>query len=104
MAGEKQFDDPSGLLDELARERIRDVLAERGAMRPCSRCGSEHLGIFPRLSYVQLQTLAESIGGRIEEQSAPVVVVACSNCGAIYQHALGALGLMGITDEAKSNG
>ena len=94
---------PKGRLDKGGIEAIRKALIERNALTACSRCGElDTLGVLPSIAYIDMQTVAEMISGT-QEQSVPVAVLACANCGAIYSHALGALGLMHLGAGGHAN-
>ena len=79
-------------LSDAQKKQIADALQRKGAARPCPRCGNNSWiladGYFN--NPIQVQVGALVIGG----PSIPSVVVVCSNCGFISQHALGALGLL----------
>lgn len=75
------------------RDEIAKKLMERGANNPCQRCGRTNFVVVDGFSNLPLQTDFDGsvvIGG----PSIPITIVACSNCGAITPHALGALGLL----------
>lgn len=76
-------------------------LEERGANRPCHRCGHEIFSVIDNYSFMNLQeeiTGPLIIGG---SSSVPVVLVACANCGAITAHAAGALDLLPKLEREK---
>ncbi|MEI6135493.1 MAG: hypothetical protein WCP72_11005 [Desulfomonile sp.] len=74
------------------KQKIVAALEQRDAKKPCPRCGNQNFsllgGYFNQPIQTQLSGLV--IGG----PSVPSVVVICSNCGFMAQHALGALGLL----------
>jgi ribosomal protein S27AE len=85
------------------RERIVKALEERGATRPCPRCGNSSFelvaGYFKH--FIQESLSGVSIGG----PSIPTVVVVCSRCGWLSEHAVGSLELLPKQpDEAKKEG
>lgn len=73
-------------------KRIIKALEERGATRPCPRCGNKDFelsgGYFIQILQTELDTY--KLGG----PSIPSVVVVCTKCGYISQHALGILELL----------
>lgn len=74
------------------KRQIIDTLDKKGARLPCPRCGNNQ---FTLLDGYFNQTLQTSLGGLvIGGPSVPSAVVACSRCGYMAQHALGALGLL----------
>ncbi len=79
-------------LSEQRKQEIIKTLDERGAKLPCPRCGNPHFilidGYFNQTIQTELQGIV--LGG----PSIPSVVVACSRCGFLSQHALGILGLL----------
>ena len=84
----------------LVPDKIIHILEERGANRPCDRCGHDKFTVIDKYSYLSLQdeiTVTLLIGS----QHVPVILVACNNCGAITPHAVGALGLLTKPKEEK---
>jgi len=82
------------------RNKIAEILTKKGVKNPCHRCNSNQFSVLDGYSNMILQDDIKQglvIGG----PSVPVVLVACSNCGAITSHAIGALGLFSISDEVK---
>ncbi|HTY55767.1 MAG TPA: hypothetical protein VMB26_11225 [Candidatus Binataceae bacterium] len=74
------------------QKKIIEALEKKGAKNPCPRCGNPS---FALLSGYFNQTLQTQLGGLvIGGPSVPSAVVACTNCGFLAQHALGALGLL----------
>lgn len=72
---------------------IIDTLTERGATKPCSRCGNlPHTLVDGFFNHSINNSLNEGlvVGG----PSIPVVVTACNTCGHLSEHAIGALGLL----------
>ena len=77
-------------MNQLEQE-IVSALREKGAVRPCPRCGTENfqfVGLFKHA--LQDQGAGFKIGGK----SIPVAALTCVNCGWMSEHALGALGLL----------
>jgi len=87
---------------KIDRDKIADLLTKKGAVHPCHRCGRASFTVLEGYSNLILQDDI-SIGLVIGGPSVPVVLVACSNCGAITSHALGALGLLPQKEEGKKN-
>jgi hypothetical protein len=82
------------------RDRIAQALTERGATKPCDRCGHTSFSVIDGYANIGLQDTFDRgivLGGL----GIPVAVVGCDNCGAITAHALGALG---IKPEATKEG
>jgi hypothetical protein len=75
------------------RDKVAKILTERGATKPCHRCGHTNFAVIEGYSSFSLQ---ENLDGNIVlgGPAVPVAMVACGNCGAITPHALGALGLL----------
>ena len=75
------------------KNKIIETLKERGAIKPCHRCGgSKHTlldGYFTMTSHEEL-TKGIVLGGPM----VPLICLACENCGAITSHAIGGLGLL----------
>jgi ribosomal protein S27AE len=74
---------------ERSRELI-DALTRKGATNPCPRCGNGQFSIVDETT-IQIQPDAAVI--TFEGPVVPVVVTACSRCGYVSMHALGALGV-----------
>lgn len=87
-------------LSKEQKERIIKALEERMAKLPCPRCGNQHFTLLDGYFNQTIQTELKGIvlGG----PSVPSAVVACSRCGYLSQHALGALGLL-PREEANSD-
>ena len=87
-------------MKEDEKQRIIQALEERGAKLPCPRCGNQQFtlvnGYFNQTIQTELKGIV--IGG----PSVPSIVVACTRCGYLSQHALGALGL--LPKEGGKNG
>lgn len=79
-------------LSKEEKEKIIKVLDERGAKLPCPRCGNNSFTLLDGYFNQTIQT--ELKGMVIGGPSVPSVVVACSRCGYLSQHALGTLGLL----------
>jgi len=75
------------------KQKIIKILENIGVTLPCPRCGKNKFIILD--GYFN-QPLQEKIKGDIVfgGPAIPSVVTACSNCGFISLHALGALGLL----------
>lgn len=86
---------------KINKDDVVKKLTEKGALLPCSRCGSRSFTVLDGYSKVMLDN---EIDGsiRIGGPMVPVAVVACTKCGAITMHALGALGL--LNNQGESNG
>ena len=77
-------------MSESRSEEISRALTEKGVNQPCPRCASQSFSVVGE-SRIQLQEDPNTyqIGGK----NIPTVLVACSNCGYITQHAQIPLGL-----------
>lgn len=79
----------------LDKNVIAEKLNERRATLPCSRCGSKEFSILDGFSKFSIQEDTKRMGDTVLGGAAvPFVIIACSNCGAMTPHALGALGLL----------
>lgn len=85
-------------MEEAKKLKIIDALKVKGVNLPCPRCGSKSFQVIGA-TLLQLNDNPNSVvlGG----PSVPAAVVACSNCGYLTNHALGALGLMPQVEEEK---
>jgi len=87
-------------MDEEQKRKIIKVLQDKGAVLPCSRCGSQKFTLIDGYFNQPLQQHISNnliIGG----SSIPLVGVVCDRCGFIAYHAIGALGLMPQAEENK---
>ena len=78
-------------IKENRKKRIVEILEEKGATKkPCLRCGENKLTLAGEYIFtLQNDPNTFVIGGR----GIAVTMVVCTNCGYIWQHALGALGM-----------
>jgi len=82
-------------MDKARQEQVIDALKGKGATQPCPRCrnpefeviGESMIPIYPEGGEFMIGRLRRSRDG------APTVLVSCTNCGYIAQHATGLLGL-----------
>ena len=75
------------------KEKIINALKEKGALNnPCPRCRSKNFTLLDGYLNNQVQMGLGNVffGG----PSVPSVVVVCSQCGYMSQHAIGVLGLL----------
>jgi hypothetical protein len=83
------------------KQQIIAALERAGARLPCPRCGNNNFTLLEGYFNQTVQTRLPGIvlGG----PSVPSVVVVCTRCGFLSQHALGSLGLLPktATEEAK---
>jgi len=87
-------------MKEEEKQRIIKALEERGAKLPCPRCGNQQFTLVDGYFNQTIQT--ELKGMVIGGPSVPSVVVVCTRCGYMSQHALGTLGL--LPKEGGKNG
>ena len=88
-----------GKLSEQDKKKIIKAMQDRGATKPCPRCGN---GNFTLLDGYFNQTIQMELTGMvIGGPSVPSAVIACSRCGYLSQHALGVLGLLRAEEEKK---
>ena len=79
--------------DEETKQNIAKRIEEKGALKPCARCGLQNFSLLDGFASIPLsQEISNNviIGG----PNVPCAVIVCSNCGHIDFHALGALGLL----------
>ena len=85
---------------ELSKDDIAKKLNDKKATLPCQRCGQGSFSVLDGYSKLSILNNFKSLNSTVlGGPSVPVVLVACNNCGAITQHALGALGLLPKADE-----
>lgn len=75
------------------KSEIAKILTDKGADKPCQRCGCEDFAIIDEYTYIPLQ---EELSQRIKLGGSviPAILTVCVNCGAVNFHALAGLGLM----------
>ena len=82
-------------MSELSQEqknKIIKALMDRGARLPCPRCGNQN---FTLVDGYFNQPIQKELGGIVlGGPSIPSIVVVCTRCGYLSQHALGVLGLL----------
>ena len=87
------------MVDKERANQIIQALSKKGVTKPCPRCGHPHFSVVAETSIpINSDPTSITIGGPV----VPTVIVACSNCGFVTQHALGALGL--VPEEATHAG
>ncbi len=77
--------------DQTRLNALGKALQEKGATKPCSRCGHSHFSVVDE-TLLSLQPLTGDIvlgGGGV-----PAVMVACNNCGNLWHHALAPIGML----------
>jgi hypothetical protein len=80
------------LARELILQRIQDALKEKGALRPCDRCGNAELAVLDTIFVEGLDgAAAAAFLSGAEPRAFPTIAVACTNCGALCHHLVGAL-------------
>ncbi len=82
------------------KQKIVSTLQEKGAVLPCPRCGNKQYALLD--GYFNQVIQPELKGIMLGGPAVPSVVVVCSNCGYMSQHALGSLGLM-PKEEGQNN-
>ncbi|MEC3114620.1 hypothetical protein P9015_26505 [Bacillus cereus] len=73
--------------------KIIKILEEKGATRPCSRCGHMNFSLLDGYFNHSIQTSLDG-GMVIGGPTVPVITTVCNQCGCLSQHAVGALGLL----------
>lgn len=74
------------------KQEIINKLNEKGVNLPCPRCGNKAFNLLDGYFNQSIQDNLHTtiIGGK----TVPSIITACTNCGYLSQHALGALGLL----------
>jgi ribosomal protein S27AE len=79
-------------MDKQRQEEIIRVLQAKGVDKPCPRCGNEKFELIGE-SGLQLQENPNPLMWEIMGPVVPVILISCSRCGFLTQHAQGPLGL-----------
>jgi ribosomal protein L37E len=74
------------------RDYIAGVLTEKGAVKPCARCGHEKFLIVDGFCAMPIQDNLEEY--TLGDSNIPCTMSVCKKCGNMSFHALGAIGLM----------
>lgn len=87
---------------KIERTKIAEILNQRGANKPCHRCGNVKFSLLEDFANIMVQ---KDISGSliIGGPTVPAAIVVCDNCGATTFHAIGALGLLPPQNEVKTN-
>ena len=76
----------------MGTNKIELLLQQKGATRPCHRCGQFGFTVLNGFTNFILQSNFRD-GVEVKGASVPVENMACDNCGAVTSRAAGALGL-----------
>jgi hypothetical protein len=80
---------------DVEQQRVAAALDRVGAKLPCPRCANTSFSLIPGYASFQLLPDLNHLGDVvIGGASLPVVIVVCTRCGFLSQHALGSLGLL----------
>ncbi len=80
-------------MDKERQEEIIRVLRAKGVDKPCPRCGNEKFELIGETG-IQLSENPHPLMFSIMGPVVPLILVACSHCGYLTQHAQGPLGLV----------
>lgn len=92
---------PQSAWSEEFKQRVIKRLQDRHVRGACPMCGNSSFALLDGYMNHPLQTDL-SMGMVLGGPSIPTVAIACSNCGFISEHALGALNLL-PTQEAGAS-
>ena len=84
------------------RDDIAKALQRVGANKPCARCGGTRLDV---LDGFVAPMLEKELDGNFNVglPQIPCAAVVCANCGHVWTHALGVLGLLHKNDPNANN-
>src|SRR5579871_340966 len=86
---------------------VLKALQEKGVRLPCPRCGNLHFRLLEGIFNQPVSGDMTAASGTLWPSpgpSVPSIVTACSRCGFLSQHALGALGLLPQDDQVANPG
>jgi ribosomal protein S27AE len=89
-------------MDDAEQKKVIAALEKAGARLPCPRCGNTQFSLLD--GYINNPIQSNLSGIFIGGPSIPAVVVACTKCGYLSQHALGALNLLPKQAEVETRG
>lgn len=93
-------------LNDDEKQNIIELLQKRGAKQPCPRCRNKNFGLIDGYFNQSIQkSIPASITDTINE--APFIsyiVVVCTRCGYLSQHALSVLGLLPADEPQPKDG
>lgn len=84
-------------MDRNRQEQVIIALKEKGATQPCPRCRNLEFEVIGEgMLEIGQQTSKWVVGdNRLKLPAVPVILISCTKCGYIAQHAAGLLGLAG---------
>jgi len=91
------------LIPQEQKELVIKRLQGRGALVPCSRCGSGELILEDGYFHLVVQSDLHNISIADGSPAIPLIAIVCRNCGAIYLHTLIALGVFDNAVDEKDN-
>ena len=80
-------------MEKQRQEEIIRVLKAKGVDKPCPRCGNDKFELIGETG-VQLSENPNPLMFPIGGPFVPLILIACSHCGYLTQHAQGPLGLV----------
>ena len=86
------------MIGQKEKEKILEKLDSKKIKAKCPMCGKRHFAMADSYIRNDLQDNLKSVN--IGGPSIPSVVIICTNCGFLSQHALGMLGL--LSEEAEN--
>ena len=80
-------------MDKERQEKIIQVLKSKGVDKPCPRCGNEKFELIGEAG-IPLNERPNPLMFSTMGPVVPLILLACSHCGYLTQHAQGPLGLV----------
>jgi uncharacterized Zn finger protein len=82
-------------MEKQRQEEIIKALQGKGAVGSCPRCSNLQFEVIGEgmITIVPERTIAWGFPSSTRSSAVPVILVSCTNCGYIAQHAAGLLGL-----------
>ena len=91
-------------LNEQTKNEIANILKEKEALLPCSRCGRTNFIISDGLGQVSINQNYDSASFVISSAYIPTIILICENCGLINELAIKILGLQIEKEEQNESG
>lgn len=77
-------------MTEEQSQKVYRALLDQGAVKPCSRCGFESIEVVGAMPLLINEEFSRFLAAK---EVVPSVIVGCKQCGHLWLHSIGLLGL-----------